>query len=311
MVIVANKTENTDGPAHQMLSKINSAIPIVLISRSHDFTFNEKLSSLGKYVLADFSEYGWDVDLTKYGTHIWGQNTMLYDSQFPGDEYRRFDEWVAKNPPLLTFKRELLKVDQKENILPIEYPCWNDIPEIQSKEQFNQRPIGCFYFWGRSHEDRLRVHGEIWANASKYGYSVCDNVFFINHFLANEGGAKWVSLWMPHYSRIDIKEILAVNGYSKTSLALPGAGVKTFRNCESSINSAMVMWADHLAWTFPWDKTNSIQCRKGNEVKTIHNAIQDENLYDIYVNGVENCRKYQIQNYISHLENIINELVAI
>lgn len=308
-VITAEKRGMTDGPAYEMLMQVDSPLPIVLISRTNDFQFNEKLLSLDRYILADVCELGWDIDLTKYGTHIWGQNTSLYDAQFGNDEYKKFQDFVTKNPPVLSFVRELLKVDQKETMLPLEYPCWHEVPEVQSKELFYKRPIEAYHYWGRSNEERLRVHGDFWTNASKHGYSVCDNIYQLNHFLVHEQGPRWVTFHMPHYGRVPATELIQINAHSKISLALGGAGSKTFRHMESSINAAMLMWHEHLAWTYEWNNQNSIQCVNGKEIETIIKSLQNENLYDIYCNGVENCRKYYLPNYIAHLEKTINEFI--
>lgn len=306
MLIVADRKGNTDGTASNFLQHVQSEIPIVLMARTHKYRFNENLLSVKRYVLFEFSEMGWDCDLDKSGSHIWGQNTERFP-QFADDGYKRFDEWVSNNPPLLTFQRELLKRDESETLVPIDYPCWFQPRAIQSKETFNGRPIDGFYFWGRSHEARLRLHANIWMAASQKGFSVCDNLSFFEKFMFEENSRKWVSLWMPHYGRIDIKEILGRQELSKTSIALPGAGIKTFRHCEASLNSVMVKWKDNLAWAYPWDETNCILTEEGKEIESVEQAVNNPNLYDIYRAGTENCQRYQINNYIN---NYINPLIA-
>lgn len=304
-VIVADRKERTDGPAFQMLSQVNSSVPIVLMARTPHYRFNEDLLNLDRYILFEFSEMGWDWKFED--THVWGKNTERFP-QFSDEHYKRFDDFVASKPPLLTFTRELLKKDVTETHLPVDYPCWFQSREVQTKDQFNARPIDSFFFWGRSHESRLRLHANIWLAASNKGFSVCDNINFFDKFVMEEDARKWVSMWMPHYGRTDIKEILGRQQFSKTSIALPGAGVKTFRHCESSLNSVMVKWADELAWSFPWDETNCILTSEWNEISDIEIALNNPNLYDIYRTGIDNCQRYLLPNYIQYLEKIINEL---
>lgn len=308
MIITAERRGITDGPAHAMLSQVNSPIPIVLMSRTNRFKFNEELLKLDKYILAEFSEMGWDWDLNKSGTHIWGQNIHEFPQFTDNENYLRFNDFVASNPPILTFTRELLQKEVTENHLPIDYPCWFQAKEVQDKATFDRRPISSFFFWGRSHEARLKLHSNIWMAASQKGFSVCDNINFFDDFIMKEDGDKWVSMWLPYYGRFDIKEILGRQEFSKTSIALPGAGIKTFRHCESSLNSVMVKWKDDLAWSYPWvHEQNCILTEEGKEIEDIQAALQNPNLYDIYKAGVDNCHNYRVDNYIQHLEKTIRE----
>lgn len=307
-LIVSDKKGRTDGPAHRMLEQVNSPIPIVLMARTAGYRFNEDLLSLDKYILVEMSEHGWDFDLKD--THVWGRNTEQFP-HFDNEHYKRFDEFVAGKPPLLTFTRELLKKDVTETHKPIDYPCWYQVPEPASESEFNNRPISCFYFWGRSHEARPKLHGRMWTEGTENGFSVCDNLAFLDNFMMNEEGKKIVSVHLPHYYRLDIKELLAVNNLSKTCIALPGAGIKTFRHTEASYNSVMMKWADELAWSYDWTMgENCIETSNGLEILSLTWAIGLERLYEIYKAGVANCRRYQIDNYIrNYIEPTIKSAI--
>jgi len=307
-LIVANRKGETDGVAAAFLGRIQSDIPIVLISRARTFRFNEELENLKgkKWVLCDYIEYGWNYHWN-YGHH-WGINTKEYDF-LQGEHWERFDSFVKENPPALTFKRELLKSDVSGVMKPIDYPAWYESKEIQTREQFDGRPISSFFFWGRSHEARVKLHAEIWRKSSEKGYSVCDNINYFEKFVFEEEERKWVTMNIPHYSRIDIKEILGRQQLSKTSIALPGAGIKTFRHCESPVNSVMVKYKDNLAWAYEWDETNCILTKEGREIEDIEAALQNPNLYEIYLNGVATCHKYHFTNYINNYINpILNSI---
>jgi hypothetical protein len=307
MLYTADRKGRTDGPAHNMLQQVNSNIPIVLMARTPGFRFNEELRKLDKYILVEFSEMGWDWKLTD--THIWGQNTSEFP-QFDTEHYKQFDEWVAGHPPLLTFTRELLKKDVTENHMPIEYPCWYAVQEPVSEKEFNNRPLSAFYFWGRSHEARVKLHSRMWSEGSDKGFSICDNLAFFEKFMLNEDGRKIVSVHLPHYYRVEIKELLAINNLSKLSIALPGAGIKTFRHTESSFNSVMIKWEDSLAWTHAWEHgINCIETVEEREIESILIAMQISNLYEIYKEGIANCKKYQIDLYVKHIESIIQKVV--
>jgi hypothetical protein len=139
---------------------------------------------------------------------------------------------------------------------------------------------------------------------------VCDNLYYLNGFLEHEPNKnKWVTVNTPHYHRHPMQDILGVNGLSKISLSHFGAGMKCFRTSEASLNSLMAMPINNLAWSFDWNDSNCILFQIGVEVPTLNIELHKENLYERYVNCVENCKNYYLPNYISHLEKIINERV--
>lgn len=320
MIITAD-TQRTDNPAFSMLQKVNSKYPILLLARSENLTFNEDVLSLkGKpYIVVDYIENGWNWNREE--TLIVGQNC----NRFPDVCQRGWDvlnDFIKENPPVLYFKRELLQSDITDTLLPIEYVNLQPIFPAQTKEQFESRPISVFTYWGRSSDSRLMVHGEFWKNAARKGYSVCDNIYYLNAFMEDEKSQpnKWVTMNIPHYSRVDMKHIMEINAVSKLSLSMPGAGVKCFRNCgESLCNSVMVMPEDNLAWSLPF--VHGINCIQfpiydnpmGIEpewpvIKGIEDALKNPNLYDIYLQGLEAAKWYQIDNYIkNYIEPIINK----
>lgn len=304
MVLLADKRGICDTPAFEMLRRINSAIPIVLVSRVEEFQFNPELLKLGKYILVCYTEYVWDWD--RSDTHIWGFNTYKFTDRLTKGEWNLFDDFVRNNPPALTFKRELLQKDRSEKLQPIEYPCIVNIPEPASAQEYNSRPFNVFNYWGRSHEARVKLHGNIWLNASENGAAVCDNIYYLQNFLDKEESKnKWVTLDIPWFSRVDIKEIMNINGLSKISISLAGSGLKCFRHSESPSSSLMAVEKNDYAWTFPWDETNSLPIEIGKECEMINRYLK-EDLYDRYVKGIENCRNYEINTYVKYLEDRIN-----
>jgi hypothetical protein len=307
MVIVADANGQVDSAYHTLVKHINSPIPIVMISWAENFTFNNNLISLKDYVLVCFCEYGWSYEIVE--SHIWGVNTKeegYGDGRYCGSEWKKFDDWVRANPPKITFKRELLKQDVSDKVKPIEYPCVVPMYEGDSKDKFNARPINVFQYWGRSNECRIRIHGEIWKHAFEKGFQPCDNIYYIQNYLSQEQGEKWITLLIPHWARIDINQIMSINGLSKLSLSWPGAGFKCFRTVESPVNSVLVMHKNNYAWTYDWDETNCIVVEPGKEIEGIESALKNENLYSIYTAGIHNSDRYRLPNYISKLESIIN-----
>ncbi len=321
MIVTADKNR-TDNPALDMLRMVDSKYPILLLARSENLDFNEQVLSLkGKpYIVADYIENGWDWDRKE--TLIVGKNC----DKFPDvcqKGWKQLDDFIRENPPLLYFKRELLLKDKTDTLLPIEYVNLQPAFPVQTKQQFDARPLSVFHFWGRSSDSRLMAHAEFWKNAARKGYTVCDNIYYFNPFMENEKGNpnKWVTLNIPYYSRVEMKYIMEINGLSKLSLSLPGAGVKCFRNCgESLCNSVMVMPDDNLSWSLPFvNEVNCIQFPINDNpkgiapewpiIETIQKALKNTNLYEIYKEGLKAAEWYKIENYIkNYLEPIINKL---
>lgn len=310
MIVYPHSGDGLDGSLVRMVQQINSPkIPIVPISRVQNFKFNTDLFQIKDYVLFDMTELDWNTEYEKTGTHLFGENTKNF-SHFDSKEWRRFDEWVESNPPSLYMKRELLKKDVTETVIPIDYFNWINRVNIQTRDEFNKRMIDAFYYWGRSHEQRLILHADIWKGATQHGYSVCDNFMFLQDFVLNEQGRKWCSFWMPHYKRIDISMIMSMNGLSKISIAPYGAGRKTFRHLESSVNSAMLCWEDNFAWAYPWvSGGNCIKCEIGKEVETIIEWLGKKELYDVYIECVHNANRYRPDEYCkNYIEKKIKEV---
>lgn len=295
MVIIADKNGGIDSAYHTLVKHIKSDTPIVMVSWSENFVFNEELLNLKEWVCCCFCEYGWDVQLTE--SHIWGKNSEKFSRYYNGD-WVKFDNWVKENPPKIFFKRELLKKDVTDRVVPIDYPCVVPEWDIDSFDTFNLRPIQCFQYWGRSSEHRLRIHAEILTHSYKKGFQACDNVYFIDGYLRNESGEKWVTLWMPHYYRIDISNLMVINNASKLSLSWAGSGFKCFRTLEAPVNSVMVMHKNDYAFAYDWNETNCILVEHGKEIEGIEAALSNPNLYDVYLKGVATCKKYQVNRYI-------------
>ena len=241
---------------------------------------------------------------------FFGLNIKDFKDKFPGEEWDKLDDFIRTKPPKAYLKREWFSKDtapSMHDVFPVDYPAYFAHIPLQTEQEFNSRPLSVMSFFGRSHEGRVRVHSDIWAASSKYGYSVCDNFYHLQEFLQHEHGNRWASFHTPHFHRLDLNYILTASGFSKISLALFGAGIKTFRHSEITANSVMLTWEDNMNWAYPWvHNENCIKCKPGKEIETIQEALANPNLYEIYKAGVANWNNYQFDNYTKYLEGIIN-----
>ena len=318
-IIVADGRDVTDGAMYNLLSQVDCGVDILLISRHDGFVFNEEILTLkGKpYVIADVIEMGWDakIDHTPFfGFDDSSFFSILRHPQFDNskEQWLRLNDFIKGNQPIFYMKRELLAKDQDEMFIPLNYPAQYPIPEPQSKEDFLKRPLDIFYSWGLSHPERRKLHGRIWLGSEEHGYMVCDNLFWIELFMANENNAhKWLSVNIPHYCRFHSDQILNINALAKISISMPGAGTCCFRHTEASANAIMLMKDDKMAWSFPWlANDNCLKFERfGDEITTALNGLNSPQLYDIYLRGVENCKKYFLPNYINHIEQKIKKVL--
>lgn len=307
MIISADKNGRIDPVWYNLFREIETSIPIIIITRLENYQFNDELLKLDRYLICCGCEYDWNEEF-KYGTHFFGKNTFQYKDKFKGDEWDKFDEFVTKNPPLIYFKRELLDGDKADNVFPINYPCWYEIPKVQSKAEFDSRPLQVFNCWGLSHHYRTILHGEIWRRCGEFGYVVGDNIDNIDKFIANEGNPKkWLTVNSPWYARKEMNKITDVNELSKISISVAGAGRHCFRHSESPMASVMYLWDDGINYSYPWiHNVNCIMSKQGEELKTIVEALNNPNLSEIYLNGVENCKNYYLPTYQrNYIEKII------
>lgn len=312
MIYSSDKNEQIDGVVYSILKHIPTKIPLVPVTRIENFVFNDELYKLKEYILFDYIEYGansWD----RKQTHFFGKNTSDFSYCLKGKEWKLFDEFVKKHPPVVYFKRELLQKDFSGNVYPIEFPCWQPVYATQLKEDFDKRPIELFHFWGHSHESRRMFQGNAYLHAVKNNITIADNIHYLGGVVNENKGRIWATMNIPHFARIQMDNIMGINNVSKLSLSLPGCGVKCFRHSESPVNSVMVMQEDNLAWSYPWvhgencikvpigDSMDDIRGLSGSpEIQAIEEAIKRDDLYNIYVSGLQNIDNYRMSNYANN-----------
>ncbi len=310
MIYTVDKNRN-DGVGYALAQKLNVNIPIVFVSLSEELDFNEEVLSLaGKpYALISFVEMGYDWD-RKVG-HQFGINTGLFPNVFHMDKWKVFDDFVRDNPPVISFYRELLQEYVTDTILPISYPCFIPPHPIQTKEEFNNRIFEVFYTFGISHEYRKDLHGQIWQQSGKNGYTVADNIYLLDHFIEKENNPhKWASIHIAWWARQPIEVITERQASAKIGISISGAGNCCFRHLEIPCVSAMLMWDNNTAWhQKDWvHGFNCIKCEQGKEIETIVEWLaKPDELYDVYMNGVVTVDNFRFENYIPYLENLINK----
>lgn len=310
MILSADKNRY-DPTVMNVFSGVRSTIPIVLITRIDDYEFNPELLKLKDWICADYVEYEWDKSNFK-NTHIFGQNTHDFKYRFPREQWELFDKWVKNNPPKLYLKRELLEKDATEKIVSSTYPCFTELQPIQTREQFEARPIELFHYFGRSHEARIVFQGNAHLYSSKAGIDLVDNMYYLQGYLNQQGEHRrtWVSLHIPHFSRVDLSQLFKIGSLSKLGLSMPGCGKRCFRDSEIPVTSIPVFQDSGIDFPFKWvHGENCIMYQGDDPIPAIEAALKRTDLYEIYLNAQKNIANYQIRNYTRYLENLINSVL--
>jgi hypothetical protein len=278
----------------------NADVVIVPISWFDNFQLNPALYQIKvPVVVIDFLELGldWDVNSGK-DSHILGRNS----ANFPRTNHPHWmhlDAWVRDVAVVTYFKRELLEREVTEKIVPVDFPCYLPIPGVQTKEEFDARPLEVFHFWGLSHESRPRLHGDIFREAYHNGYEVLSQFGHWHGYFADPRGRTWASVHAPHFDRKPMTDVMHFIHRSKISVSLPGAGVKCFRDSEASCGSIPAFWNCGIARSYPWEaEKNCILLQPGIEWLDLCDVVQQDNLYDLYVAAQETIQKYSAPTYV-------------
>lgn len=268
-------------------------IVFVMVVTEGNLKFNQELREVvksKKYVIVDYLEYGSNFDPAE--THVVGRNRGF---SYNEPAWNELHEFVRDNPPVLYFKREVLKKDVSDFLKPVEY--WNYFPQTQivSKQEFDARRVEVLHFWGLSHSSRPKLHGDIYKNYEGK-YEFISQWKHIDWHIANSNNKLWASIHTPHYDRANENTMQKHMTQSKITVSLSGCGAKCFRHGEACAFSIMAHHCE-LAFSHPWDGTNSICLRPGHEWEDLWTATQKSDLYDIYRLGMENANKYRPYYY--------------
>lgn len=274
---------------------------VVPVAYRPDFKFSgSEFLSRKPYILLDFLEFGWNAgdQENRIGHGI----DRPWFAHMDSCEWGNLDGFVRDNPPALTFKRELFERDRSDTLVPIEWLCDHVIPPIVSKEQFDSRPFDVFYNWGYSNPSRVHLHAEIFRAMADRGIDVLSEFRQLESYPISDQH-RWVSIFSPWWMRTHLQAVLDFQQKSKVSVAMPGAGIKTFRDSEAPIGAIMAKPDDNLAWSYPWiHQQNCIRMEEGRHFDDIRTTLNYAliNLYDIYVEGQRNLANYQCETYVKN-----------
>lgn len=279
---------------------------LVPITTFADFRFNPRLRDIKKpWVLLDFCELEWNYFDLGNDTMLFGKNAK--ECRWLNPHWHPFDDFVRENPPVVYFKRELLEVNRSDNVVPIDWPCRLEIPPLDTEEQFNSRPIEVLHCWGYSNPARPVLHADIFRAMATHGIGVLSEIEHFHDYFKSPAARTWATIFSPCYARKPITTIEWMQQRCKISVSLPGCGVKSFRDAESSVGTIMALSFDRLARSFPWfHGENCFRLRPSHAFEDLDAATKRDDLFSIYCKGQETIANLQTKRYV---ENYITPLI--
>jgi hypothetical protein len=266
-----------------------TAVPVSYVP---NYRFNPELENIKTpIVVFDFLEY---FNFYNHRTHLLGVGELPVNMK-DDSEWQKLNEFFRSRQVHRYFKRELFAHDAPEGILPLEWPCYMDPWPREDQTQFDGRQFPVFNCWGHSNSARPHFHSGVYELMAEGKIDVCSSWDQLDAF---NGG--WVSLHTPSSHRRHFNEVLLWQSRSKTSVTLPGSGVKCFRSTESPVNTIPVMADDDCKWSIPWiNGENCLRVGDATPAHDLHRRLSDDRLHQIYLNAQDTIDQYRTHRYIN------------
>jgi hypothetical protein len=302
-----------------------------------DYEYDTRLNrvNFNNIVVLDFTEFGcgtWpDIRYTTEFNSLFGVRFTPYDGLFEREpQFRVLHENMGgalRDKIRLYFKRELpIKInvcDLDIPILPADFINTYDGYTPSTEDQFWDRGMDLLYIWGRSSQDRVRLHSSIFGQMDRFGHNMYTSEKQYDEELIKNGRDNAISLFHKEwYERCDF---MKYQSNSRCVIDLYGAGMKCFRTIESTINAVSFKQdMTVLSHAYPWiDGENCIMFanKQGSNTldvsaacDTLWHYIRGEgkqDLYQIYLKSCEINLKYRNVNYIPQyvIPNIKSNLI--
>src|ERR1700727_428406 len=279
---------------------------VVPVTRLDHYRFSDELRRRVErkpYVIVEFSEFFWDFSFEI--SHIWGRNMLEFPWFQQNPHWANLDQLVREKPPVMMWQRELLKKDVSPVLQPIEWLALDNVENPQSKDDFYCRPVEVLHTWGRSHEARVQLQGDIWKGASYYGYDAVGQYDYLDEYV-KRGMRIWGAIHVPDTKRAPMSTFYHWARRSKIVTSWPGCGFKSVRHGEAPCTSIMALPKNSLAWTYEWvhgenccmvDIGTGIETLQVNAVPQLYEFLKRDDLHSIYLAGLETAAKYRPNHF--------------
>lgn len=280
----------------------------------HAFEFDrvafDRVASLGlPIIVLDFHE------------HMGTRRTSILGARFTehlDERYAPLHDALEAYPPALYFKRELpVELDGELvtsfAIHPVDFT--HEFPAVDpvSEADYHARPIDVLMVYGYSNRSRPMLHGKLLQAMSRFAWTpveTAEDVDFQTQVLKVD--RQLLIRMVPHYRRIAIQDINALQARSKLVISCWGAGVKCFRSAECSYQSVGVhQYPEIVRWAYPWlDGQNCltlpnlplaevIDMEAALERLWVWLRLRQGDLFPVYVAGQQTHAHYYAPRYWS------------
>jgi len=298
-----------------------------------DYSFDHVMaknieSSKKPVVIFDFTEYGgWEnVYISQYnivGEVVENKNCVAGDYLF----LHQFLESIRAR--ILTyFKREMSVLDYSKiqtKVRPLEFITDSYPAEYtpQTENDFYKRQFLYSFIWGYSNISRPLLHAKLMAEYQNMNCNLVLTKEQATVYQMENRKHMVLLLNVDWFERMSMDVVYKIQKNAFGTIDLFGAGLKCFRNVESSYDTISFKQSpDRLVFTYPWvngenciflpSKDNNNLLDIEESYKVLHTYVKDKfsDLYTIYVNSCEINMKYHPENYVPNhiIKNIQNEL---
>lgn len=265
-------------------------------------------------IVFDFGEYGYSESWKN--SHLLGVQGNFARVVPNPSYYTKLDTWVfgqaVAGNLVAYFKRELT-ADRALGyfafpIYPIELLSPNTPEATINKDQFMKRYGGIFHLYGNSHIDRKMLH----ASLQMHFDTTVNSIGMMGGCIERQAPFHLLEQ-VEWWNRYPLETVLAAQQRCQISIALPGYGVKCFRNSEACFGAVPAIADYGFKWAVPWTEENSIllkiDARSGRlnlnrAVSQLNEALQDkEALFLKAQAATEACNMYRPDYYMEHFVN--------
>lgn len=309
-----------------------SILPIVW---EPNYKYDEDLNKIKfkNLIILDFLEYGcgtWSDPRYKNLYSYFGFKHEPYDGFFERElEFYKLHlniKQYLRDKTRVYFKREMMSSNTFDDfgikVLPVDFINTYGEYKIYTEEQFWKNKIDLLYIWGRSSQDRVRLHGTLFTQMDRFGHNMFSTEKqYDEEVLKNNRDRSFLLLHKEWYERVDF---MKYQNNTRAVLDLYGAGLKCFRTIESTINTlSFKQDMSILKHAYPWidkencvmlaNKENSCVLDEHKSCDILHYYLRgngQSELYKLYLNSCETNLKYRNVNYINDyfLPNVISQL---
>lgn len=295
-----------------------------------DLELATQIAKLNKpIVIFDYSEYGGHVidHLPQYNMYGY----ILETDGLRSGDYGLLHNFLCDHQSQIKcyFKRELSALNDLHKVpfrvKPIEFigDVYHTDDTPSTIEEYFNRPCVFNFIWGYSNVSRPLFQGMMMYRFQELHAHLALSFRQVQEYLNNPVGKFIILVNHAWYERVNISELMRVQRNSYATVDLYGAGLKCFRNVESTANCLSIKQdPTKMVFTYPWidghncitlptlENSNILDAEKSiNKILDVwkNNRIS---FYNMYLKSIDTNNLYRPKNYVpNHIIKNIMEVI--